>query len=364
MISRRDFITSASAAACAAAVPMTAQTASSKPRPNILILITDEQSADSTSGRIGSRYVHTPNMDGLADRGRIFTRAYCANPICVPSRNSMFTGRYPTEIGIVDNSNLTTASLDPKRFPMMGKIFEREGYNGGYFGKWHLACSEDETNVHGFRTMATTINDDTAAAAAAVQFLQAKHDAPFLLVASFLNPHNICEWARGQRLPLGAIGMPPPVSQCPPMLANHGAQINEPDIMTLVRRSYQDSPMFPVGNFDEKQWREYRWAYYRLVEKTDEQIGIVLQALRKSGLEQETLVVLLSDHGDCQGAHGWNQKTVFYDESARVPLVMSYPDVITPGVSTRLVNTGIDLIPTLCHYAGFTPPATLSSQTR
>ena len=114
--------------------------------------------------------------------------------------------------------------------------------------------------------------------------------------------------------------------------------------------------MFPVSNFDEKKWREYIWAYYRLIEKVDREIGVILRALRESGLEKNTLVVFSADHGDCQGSHRWNQKTILYEEATRVPLVMSYPGVVKHGTSTRLVNTGIDLIPTLCDYAGIQAP--------
>lgn len=179
------------------------------------------------------------------------------------------------------------------------------------------------------------------------------------MVASFVNPHNICEWARGEELPLGDIGNPPPVEQCPPWRPNHEPQANEPDIVALIRRSYQNSPMFPVGSFDEKKWREYLWAYYRLIEKVDREIGAVLQALRDSGLEKNTLVVFSADHGDCQGSHRWNQKTILYEEAARVPFIISYPGVVKTGVAKRLAHTGIDLIPTLCDYAGVTAPAGL-----
>lgn len=356
MINRRDFLKGASATACAATFRHQADALPVKKQPNILVLITDQQSADVASYRIGTKYLHTPNIDALAANGTSFTRAYCANPICVPSRTSMFTGRYPTETGVVDNSDLTTARLDPQKFPFMGKIFQRGGYKTAYFGKWHLPCIEDEANIHGFTTMATTFNDDTAAALSASEFLRAKHDTPFLLIASFLNPHNICEWARGQRLPLGGIGQPPPLDQCPPLRPNHEPQRNEPDILALMRRSYQDSPMFPVGAFSDRQWREYLWAYYRLAEKADAQIGTVLQALRESGLEEDTLIVFVSDHGDCQGAHRWNQKTVFYEEAARVPLVMSGKGIPKARIASRLVNTGIDLIPTLCDYADISVP--------
>lgn len=332
--------------------------ASAARKPNILIITTDQQSADAASYRMGARYLHTPNMDSIAANGTVFARAYCANPLCVPSRTSMFTGRYPTETGFMTNDDRTELHLDPHKFPLMGKVFHDAGYQTAYYGKWHLPCPEDDVAVHGFITHEPK-GSDSQTASNAVKFLHARHDAPFLMMTSLVNPHNICEWARGQKLPLGDIGQPPPVDQCPPIRPNHAPQAHEPDIVNLIRRSYQASPTFPVGNFDEKKWREYLWAYYRLIEKVDAQIGLVLQALRETGLDKNTIVVLSADHGDCQGSHGWNQKTILYEEAARVPFVVSCPGITKAGTSNRLVNTGIDLIPTLCDYAGITPPPDL-----
>jgi choline-sulfatase len=351
-MNRRAFLLTAGAAACSAALPAYGV---EKRRPNIVIITTDEQSFDAVSYRVGKQYLHTPHIDCLAANGVAFNRAYCADPICVASRTAMFTGRYPTETGVVDNSDLTRVHLDPRKFPNMGKIFRQGGYNTAYFGKWHIACPKDDVDTHGFTTIATTLNDEVAAASA-VNYLHSKPRAPFLMVASLLNPHNICEWARGEKLPLGPIGNPPPVDECPPLRSNHAPQHKEPDIITLMRRSYQHTWMFPVGNFSEAKWREYEWAYYRLAENADAHVGIVLNALRDAGLEQNTLVVFLSDHGDCQGAHGWNQKTVFYDEASHVPFILSHKGVLQPGKSNRLVNTGIDLVPTLCDYAGVAAP--------
>jgi len=76
----------------------------------------------------------------------------------------------------------------------------------------------------------------------------------------------------------------------------------------------------------------------------------------ETGQEENTLVVFVSDHGDCHGAHGWNQKTVFYDESCRVPFVISWKGKTPQGTSDVLANTGVDLFPTLCDFAGVTPP--------
>lgn len=345
---RRAFLGAAGGSALATVFPP-------KTRPNFLIITTDQQFADAMSCRIGDRYIRTPNMDSLAASGTVFPRAYCANPLCVPSRTSMYTGRYPSETGIQTNQK---ARIDLRKFPCMGSFFRRAGYRTGYFGKWHLPIDFADTGAHGF-TATFKGTADVRVAATASEFIQANREAPFLAVASFLNPHNICQWARGERLSEGDVGTPPPLDECPPLRPNHAPPDHEPDAMTLVRRSYHASRLFPVGNFDEKKWREYIWAYYRMIELVDGRIGQVLQTLRQSGLEERTLVVLLADHGDCQGAHRFNQKTVFYDEATRVPCILSYPGVTARGVSRRLVHTGVDLIPTLCDYAGIPVPAGL-----
>jgi arylsulfatase A-like enzyme len=212
-----------------------------------------------------------------------------------------------------------------------------------------------DTATHGFEAVGTKKGDHVTAASA-VEFLRQRRDKPFLLVSSFLNPHNICEWARSEPLPDGEVGTPPALSECPPARANAAPPKDEPDIMTLMRRSYQSNRLFPVGNFDEKKWREYAWAYHRMIEKVDAEIGKVLAALRETGQEERTVVVFLADHGDCQGAHKWNQKTVFYEESSRVPLIISHKGVTKAGSSGRLAHTGVDLIPTLCDYAGIPKP--------
>ncbi len=325
-------------------------------RPNILLIMTDQQSSEALSCRLGHRYLNTPHLDSLAAEGAFFSRAYCANPLCVPSRTSMFTGRYPVETGVQTND---TTPIDFQRFPNLGTLFRRAGYQTAYFGKWHLPYREDRPDAHGFEITRVRRLKDDAVAAAAANFLKSERREPFLMVASFVNPHDICQWARGEPLPQGEIGAPPPPEQCPPLRPNHAPQADEPDIMTLMRRSYQSSPMFPVADFDAGKWRQYIWAYYRLIEKVDALIGLLLRALRESGCDKRTLIVFLSDHGDCQGAHGWNQKTVFYEEAARVPLILCWPGVTKPQVSDRLVHTGVDLIPTLCDFAGLEPPAGL-----
>ena len=116
------------------------------------------------------------------------------------------------------------------------------------------------------------------------------------------------------------------------------------------------------NTWTDEQWRLHRWAYARLTQLVDQQIGQVLTALREAGLEENTLVAFVSDHGDMDASHHLEHKSVFYDEAARVPLILSWKGVTRPGLVDRqhLVSTGLDLIPTLCDFAGI--PAPVSSK--
>ncbi|MCH9022436.1 MAG: sulfatase-like hydrolase/transferase, partial [Planctomycetes bacterium] len=236
----------------------------------------------------------------------------------------------------------------------MGKIFKDSGYETAYFGKWHIALDSKNKEVHGFDTF-----DDKSSRsnpARAVEFLKKTHDRPFLAVASFLGPHEICQWARKEEIPGAQLADPPPLQERPPLRTNFEPPKNETDIMTHMRKSYQLDRRFPVGNYTDEDWRRLIWGYYRLIERADGMVGEVMTALRESGQEENTLVVFLSDHGDCHGAHRWNQKTVFYDESARVPFIISWKGKTPKGTSRTLLNTGVDVIPTLCDFAGITAP--------
>lgn len=338
----------------------------SPPRPNIVFIMTDQQFADAMSCRMGKELINTPNMDRLAQTGTLFLRAYSANPLCMPSRNSIFTGHYPHETGVTNN-NPPAGAFDPNRFTCMGKYFRNTGYDAAYSGKWHLCFDIKDVETHGFEILTGKATDgyDAKVADGAVQFIARPHDRPFFLVVSFLNPHNVCEWSRRlagreQHLNCGEIGTPPPLDQLPPLPANFEPQKNEPDGITMMRRAYQvDDGLFPVSKFTQEDWRKLRWGYYRMVEKVDAEIGKVLTALQEAGLEDNTVIIFTSDHGECAGAHRFNQKTVLYDESARVPLIIAWKGKTSGKVTDKLVNTGIDLLPTVLELAGIETPKDL-----
>lgn len=321
-------------------------------KPNILLIMTDQQSADIMSWNIGRKYINTPNMDSLAENGTIFTRAYSANPLCVPCRTSLFTGHYPHQTGVETNSDIKLPVAE--KYRNMGAIFRDAGYDTGYLGKWHMAYDVKDTGVHGFEFMRTIKNNgtDIHIPAGADEFLNIKREKPFLLVTSFVNPHNICEWPRNEELPDGPIGVAPAPDECPPALQNGAPMKSEPDIIPLIKKSFQSNPMFPVGDFDENKWRQYRWAYFRMIEKVDALIGKVIESLKNSGQYDNTVIVFTSDHGDMQGAHGWNQKTVLFEESVHISFIINQPSGKKKVFNENLVNTGVDTLPTLCAFAG------------
>ncbi len=335
-------------------------------RRNVVFIITDQQFAEVMSCRMGRQYLHTPAMDSLAERGLCFRRAYSSNPLCMPWRNSVFSGRFPHETGVTSNSP-AKGVMDPKTFVCMGVHFRNAGYDAAYSGKWHLCYNAKDIRSHGFEMLTGKAGEDpdVHAADAAIGFLERPHDKPFLLVASFVNPHNVCEWSRrlsgrNQRLNCGEIGDPPPPDQLPPAPANLAPPEDEPDGMTLMRRAYQvEDGLFPVAKFTNADWRKLRWGYYRMVELADRQIGRVLDSLRRTGLDKNTLIVFTADHGECAGAHRFNQKTVLYEESVRVPLVLDCPGATAGGATDALVNTGVDILPTMLDFAGLDIPKVL-----
>lgn len=324
---------------------------------NVLIIVSDQLSADAL-GCAGNPWVETPNIDRLAARGERFELAYCASPICVPSRASMLYGRSTHEVLLPGTSVDMGARRDdpsrgvrPERLPEeLAKVLAAAGYDCAYAGKWHAQqwgpteslSPEDDT---AFRALCP-INDRLVPKVAA-EFLRQAGDRPFLLVASLDNPHNIHEWAVGASLPWGNLPAPPPLPELPPLPPNFGPSPYEPREIRDRRRDVAEQ----LG-YGPDDWRRLGWAYYRLVEKMDAAVGPVLDALDESGLANSTVVVFTSDHGDQCAAHELAFKRVFYEESARVPFIVAAPRSDPGSLRFDLVNSGLDIYATACAAAG------------
>ncbi len=346
---RRDFLRRSAAMAGAGAAFSIGAAGAANSKPNVMLIMTDQQTASAMSCA-GNPYLDTPALDSLAAQGLRFERAYVPQPLCTPFRTCLQTGRYPHETGVISNQRKIVGE-----FPMLGTLMTAAGYTNTYIGKWHVGATFEEA---GYTGDAADFRPDHKKTEQAVAFLRRNHREPFFLTVSFMNPHNICELARGQELPDGPIGAPPDDRDAlPPLPDNFAVPEHEPTAIREVQRSIPVH--YPTLEWDERQWREYLWGYNRLVEKVDAEIGRVLDTLQASAYADNTLIVFVSDHGEGVAMHQWNQKQVLYDQCTRVPMIVAGPDIAPQRVSSELIATALDIPPTLLDFAGGTAPSAM-----
>jgi len=361
-ITRRQLIGTGAAGLCALALGAPtrsfAQAAKQKKRPNVLIITTDQQRVDAMSA-VGNKWVKTPNMDSLAANGVYFTNSYSPYPLCSPARSALHTSRMPHEIGVDRNS----VAIDPA-VPLSGQIFREAGYDTGYAGKWHCPEVYPTDDFAGYEALNTSTRQGKLAQAvdegtmnAAIEFIRRKREKPFLAVVSFINPHDICLPAGGTSPILDQVWeryQPPAGAEIPPLPANFGYTEGAPEGFT--RKALHD-------DWDENHWRRYTYAYYRMMEDVDRQVGQVLQALRQSGQEENTLIVFTSDHGEGLASHRWTGKMMYYQEEAAVPLIVSWKGVTPAGrIDREHLASALDVLPTICDYAGVKSQAVMRGQ--
>lgn len=325
-------------------------------RPNILLLITDEERE-----RVWfPDEVRFPNRERLANRGMRFTNHHVHTFPCTPSRASILTGRHAASTGMFDNVNFNWQQpLDPA-VPTLGHLFSAAGYRCGYLGKWHLGGESRRNGLqaygfadwkapdaHGAPYLGHFTDGRNADRAARWITQRAGDNRPWLLVCSFINPHDIMLYPRFRK----------------PRVTDHGAQLPPnftDDLRTKpVTQRYWKVTCDVTGGVvrDENAWRRLINAYIDLNLEVDRHIGTVLDALSASGAESDTLVVATSDHGDLAGAHGLRQKGAnLYRENAQVPLTMAWPGAIPEGGCTPRLTGAIDLLPTLLSAAGVESP--------
>lgn len=321
-------------------------------RPNILYICTDQQFEGAMSCA-GNPYVKTPAVDGLAERGVRFTQSYCTSPVCSPSRGSMFTGLFPHQHGVIVNNTRIKAE---HRDICIAQLMRGQGYDCAYAGKWHLPGSvmrDSDRKQHPYRVLCGV--SDSRVSEVCAEYFDEPKQRPFFLVASYLNPHDICLWAMGRER--GYQEEPRfdmPLGECPPLPENFEVLADEPGVL----REYYMARHDEQKTFDKAKWRRYLHAYYSMIEAVDADIGRLLAALRSRGLQRNTLIIFSSDHGDGLAAHQWLGKCCHYDEAMRVPFIVSYEGVIEAGRvdRTHLVSSGPDFYATALDYAGIAIP--------
>jgi len=344
-------------------------------KPNILFIMTDQQYAGMMSCT-GNSWLRTPALDRLASEGIRFEHGICSNPVCVPSRTSMATGVMSCRLGAPDNQTGMQIELpQPVAENSLGLLMKRAGYATFYGGKVHM-CKQLAPPDAGYDVFDR--DERGQLPANCIRFMEnaARGNAPFFAVASFVNPHDICfahrakigggreGWGGGAAVAadIYAEAVKLPDHALPPLPANYELPELEP---TGLSGRNNTTAVTPSGTmcktYSDRDWRIYRWIYARLTEMIDRKIGSILNALEELGAGDNTVVIFTSDHGNMHGNHRLASKGVFYEESVRVPFLMKHKGAIPAGLvnQTHLVNTGLDLLPTCCDYAGIAAPAGL-----
>ncbi len=322
---------------------------------NVVLIMTDQQTMDTISAG-GCEYLETPALDKLIKRGVSFKQSYSNNPVCSPARSAIFTGRPSSETGVYRNGRPIRDTM-----PNIGQwLRKKTDYETVYTGKWHLPGSYTKF-IPGFRVINTGrggmgyINDATVSRACEGYILNRDRSNSFFLVASYMQPHDICEWLRLNTEVPEKQRYPELVEEYPPLPANFEYDGALPEPKSIIRKRRTRDPS--IGNWDKNQWRYYRWSYYRHIEMVDHEVGKILQALEDSGREKETLIIFTSDHGEGMGHHQMVRKSTFYEETISVPLIFSWPGRIPEGKTDRThLVSGLDIFPTICDYLNIEPP--------
>jgi len=325
-----------------------------KKRPNFAFITCDQLLLDAISAH-GCSYVRTPNIDRVFHQGISFVESHSTCPVCSPARSSWFTGCMACETGVVSNKRAINASV-----PTMGTWFRQNGYETVYSGKHHLPFAYP-TEIKGFTVLPNgrgqgDLLDPITSRNCEAYLRNRRSKAPFVLFAGFVQPHDICYYAMfWQAMTPEKLPFPELAGQLPPVPPNNRVFPREPKPLAEGALRYKF--------LSDDQWRYYLYAYYRMVEMLDADVGRILDTLEDTGLLEDTIVIFTSDHGEGAGRHAHVEKWYPYEESVKVPLIVSCPERFASGRKDyRHLVSGIDIMPTMCDFAGITPPPQMTGR--
>lgn len=347
--------------------------------PVNLIIIYPDQMRGQAMGFLQQEPVQTPHLDNFASQSLVLTDAISNYPVCSPTRASLMTGKYPMEHGVLSNCNSQSAPFGyelKENATTWSDVLKDKGYSLGYIGKWHLDnpyepyidCINNRTPIkwnewcpptrrHGFDFWyAYGTYDDhtrpmywsTSATRNSFKYIDQwgpEHEADQAI--SYLKNENKKYRDPNEPFALMVSMNPPhtPYERVPDKYKDIYADI---PIETLAHRG--NIP--PIGT----KWGDYYRAniknYYAMISGVDDQFGRIMKALKEEGLEENTIVLFSSDHGNCLGIHDNFSKNVHYEESVRVPFLIRWPDKIKKGFDDLLLSTP-DIYPTLLGLMGF-----------
>ena len=368
-------------------------------KPNLLFIFTDQQRAD-TMRCYGNDHIDTPHLNALADKSFVFENAYVSQPVCSPSRATMLCGLYP-HTARVPACNVPL----PRDVQTIAEMVSAD-YCCCYNGKWHLGDEifpqhgfsewvgtedsyrrsfssserhayrsayhhflvengfEPESESEGQRIFSRHVEasmDEPFTKASfqgdrAAQFIRSCGDDPFVLAVSYLEPHPphtgpLNDYYDPSELPVGST-----FRQKPP---TNASLLNR-----VLSAYYMESEEYGYDLRTDEGWRAVRARYYGNVTLIDRSVGKILAALEDSGQADNTIIVFTSDHGEMVGDHGILGKTVLYEESVKVPLLIHVPYL---SRQQRIIGgniSHIDLVPTLLDLMGESIPDHLQGESR
>ena len=355
-------------------------------RPNIVLIQADQMAAQAL-GAYGDHAARTPHMDRLAAEGAVYDRAYCNTPLCSPSRASMMTGQMPSDLGCYDNGDDFAASV-----PTFAHRLRTAGYHTALVGRMHFIGPDQH---HGFEQRLTTdvypadldmvpdwerdladrlqwYHDADSVYSAGistatvqldfdeeVEFRTLRHlndrvranqaageELPFLMVTSFIHPHDPYEPPQEHWDRFEGVGIPAPLHPEVPSVEA------DPHTHRLRRMSG-----FDRRDPTAEEVARARRSYYAAVSYIDDKVGRIRERLAELGLAENTVIIVTSDHGDMLGEKGLWYKMSPYEESARVPLIIHGPEHLVPRGRHATPVSLLDLMPTLLELSGATPAA-------
>ena len=374
-------------------------------RPNIVFIMSDDHAVSAVSAYNDwlAKIAPTPNIDRIANNGMLMTRTFNTNSICGPSRASILTGKYSHVNGFFKNEKGGDFDGSQVTFP---KILQVAGYETAVIGKWHLG-----TTPTGFDYSKVMINwggqgtyfnpvflengKDTIVERKRHSSAQVAHDAlkwlekdrdkdkPFMLMYQFKAPHRPWQPAEEFKSLFTDGDLPHPANFNDDFNGREAAKdqwmeienhMNRRDLKIsppegLSRRELNDyyafgnkgefwTPNDTLQGVELKNWKyqTYIKDYLRCVAGVDKAVGQMLDYLEASGLAENTVVIYTSDQGFYLGEHGWFDKRWMYEESFKMPFMISYPKLIKPKSKNNNLLLNIDFAPTLLELAGVETP--------
>jgi arylsulfatase A-like enzyme len=356
------------------ALALSSVVAAGAARPNIILLLPDQMRA-SAMGISGNPDVQSPNIDRLAREGVLFKRTYANVPVCCPARAILLTGTYPHVNGMIANDLRLRESETT-----IAEILRDAGYRTGFVGKWHLdggprepgfvppgprrqgfdfwaayECHHQHFLPYYFRDTPEMILvrkfEPEASCDFALEFIKAQpRERPFFLMMQMGPPHDPYGAPEAYMKRYNPEQLTLRKNWKPGSEARPGGNA----IPAKYRR-----PDMPDANYVRTGGREEIAAYYAAITAIDDQVGRLLQTLRETRQDENTIILFTSDHGDMLGSHGMRRKRKPHEESAGVPGILRWPARIPKGRVVDALFSHIDMPATLLALAGFEVPKTM-----